>query len=249
MKSIIESIVLGVLGLSLILGASFGCGKKVTRESASDDPGIDYSQPNTIEPNLPNVLLIGDSIRDGYLRQTRARLNGIANVFGINDNCRHTRYGVQHVDEWVAGRTWKVIHFNFGMWDFAHKQYDHPELNGPKGPPSDSNGYITTSPWQYRDNLKQIVARLKTTGANLIFATTTPVPIGGTGSRFEGSDVMYNDFAKAVMVSEGVAIDDLHAQILPVDAQYHQPYGDVHFTDAGNDVLSGFVATAIQGAL
>ena len=41
---------------------------------------------------------------------------------------------------------------------------------------------------QYQTNLKRIVATLQSTGAKLIFATTTPVPNGATGRVSRGRD-------------------------------------------------------------
>lgn len=245
MNKIIVSI---MLFISLIFPS---CGKKSSSSIGFQiSPPITWADPDHVDPSLPNVLIIGDSISIGYTLQVRTNLAGIANVYRAYDNCQDTRNGVAKLAYWLSGRHFDVIHFNFGMWDFSHKRYDLPQLNNPdKGPPADSDvGFVTNSPWQYQVNLTNIVTQLKATGAKLIFATTTPVP-PNAGGRFVGSEVLYNQFAKDTMTSiGGVIIDDLYAQILPVDSSHHAP-GDVHFDDVGYALLAGFVTTSIQNAL
>jgi lysophospholipase L1-like esterase len=81
-----------------------------------------------------------------------------------------------------------------------------------------------------------IVARLKQTGAKLIYATTTPVP-GGSQGRVEDDTIRYNAVAVRVMQELGVAINDLHAFVKPRQAQLQRP-ANVHFTDEGSAQLA-----------
>ena len=46
------------------------------------------------DPNLPRVLLIGDSISIGYTAPTRKELEGEANVHRIPENGGHTKSGL-----------------------------------------------------------------------------------------------------------------------------------------------------------
>ena len=78
------------------------------------------AQPEEINPKLPNVLLIGDSISIGYTRPVRKKLSGVANVFRPNTNCGPTTKGVSELDKWLGDRKWSVIHFNHGLHDLKY---------------------------------------------------------------------------------------------------------------------------------
>lgn len=184
--------------------------------------------------DLPRVLLIGDSVSMGYTLPTRALLAGKANVHRPPTNCGATSVGLAGLDKWLGEKKWDVIHFNFGLHDA-------------KLPPE---GVRHSPPDVYEKNLRELVARLRTTGAKLIWATTTPVPNGGnlTPTRRFGSVERYNAIAKKVMEENGVAIDDLHAAIAPQVAEL-QRANDVHFTDAGSELLAKQVAASIAAAL
>jgi len=95
----------------------------------------------------------------------------------------------------------------------------------------------------YEKNLDKLVARMKKTGAKLVFATTTPVPDGSPG-RIKGDEVTYNDIARRVMQRHGVAIDDLYAFALPRLAEIQLPQ-NVHFKPEGSKVLAEEVAASI----
>ena len=91
--------------------------------------------------------------------------------------------------------------------------------------------------------------RLGKTGAQLIWATTTPVPEGKQNPPRDASDLpAYNAAARRVMDSRGVIIDDLYAAALPRTAEIQLP-GNVHFNHAGWEVLGAKAATVIDEAL
>jgi acyl-CoA thioesterase-1 len=190
---------------------------------------------------LPRVLLIGDSISMGYTIPTRELLNGVANVHRIPTNGSSTDVGLKSLDAWLAtdgaDKKWDVIHFNWGLHDLKHWKDGKLDLAGPQVNPAE----------QYEKNLREIVARLKKTGAKLIFATTTPVP-EGSGGRVAKDEVAYNEAALHVMKSEGVAVDDLHALAESKLTEIQRPQ-NVHFTDAGYKTLAAQVAGSIKTAL
>jgi lysophospholipase L1-like esterase len=102
---------------------------------------------------------------------------------------------------------------------------------------------------EYERNLAALVERLKTTGAQLIWATTTPVPEGKQNPVHESSDVpRYNATARRLMESQGIVIDDLYAAALPRLAEIQLPL-NVHFNNAGWETLGSKVAAAIRAAL
>lgn len=192
-------------------------------------------QAVTDVPGLPRVLLIGDSISIGYTLRVRAALQGRANVHRVPTNCGPSSKGVTDIEGWLRGGRWDVIHFNFGLHDVRRLP----------------TGAINVSPDRYEANLRTLVARLKATGASLLWAHTTPVPPQtrpGQYPRNPDDIAAYNGIAARVMAEHGVAINDLHAAVLPRIREL-QPADDVHFNSQGYDVLGTRVAEAIGGAL
>ena len=191
----------------------------------------------------PRVLLIGDSISGGYQLEVKKLLDGKAVVVKNEGNAQHTGTGLEKLDSWLGQGKWDVIHFNWGLWDVAYrnpqsKNFGHLDKVG---------GKITTSPADYEKNLRELVARLKTTGAALVWASTTPVPDGEPG-RIKGDEVKYNAVAAKIMSENGVAVDDLYAAVLPQSAKLQNPQ-NVHFAAGGYHVLARHVADSIVAAL
>ena len=143
---------------------------------------------------------------------------------------------------WDAARG-DVIHFNWGLHDLCYR-------NPNKGPGSKDkvNGVLSTSLAQYEANLERLVARLKRSGAALVWASTTPVPEGEPG-RIAGDAARYNAVAARVMNAHGIAINDLHGHVAPKFAELATRPGDVHFKRAGSQVLAEKVVASIEAAL
>ena len=189
--------------------------------------------PVTDDPKLPRVLLIGDSISIGYTPVVREALRGAANVHRIPDNGGPTTRGLALLDEWLGAGKWDVIHFNFGLHDIAR----------PNGTD------VRTAPADYEKNLRALVARLKATGAKLVFATTTPVPNAKVGSGRLNTDVLVcNAIALKIMPALGVTIDDLYAVAAPQLEKIQLP-ANVHYTPDGYCVLATPVTAAIRAQL
>jgi acyl-CoA thioesterase-1 len=74
-------------------------------------------QPPQVDENLPNVLLLGDSISIGYMLDVRKQFVGEANVWRPATNCGPTTRGLKSLDDWIGDKKWAVIHFNFGLHD------------------------------------------------------------------------------------------------------------------------------------
>jgi hypothetical protein len=200
------------------------------------------------DPTLPNVLLLGDSISIGYTLRVRELLRGRANVFrplSADDskpfNCEGTRLGLRHLEKWIEGRQWTVIHFNWGLHDLKQVKRAGAEAGAPWVPQSD----LAT----YGANLRQLTERLKATGARLVFATTTPVPEGAVNPPRDPSDPpRYNAAALDRLRGLGVTVNDLHAFVLPRLSEYQLPR-NVHFNAVGNEALAREVAAVIEREL
>lgn len=191
-------------------------------------------------PGLPRVLLLGDSISIGYTLPVRERLQGRANVHRPAENCGETAKGVTSLDKWLGDQKWDVIHFNFGLHDVKYL-----DAAGKYVTPDKGRQVATLA--EYEANLRTIVARLKRTGAKLVFATTTPVPAKSSG-RVEHDEVRYNAVAVRVMQELGVGINDLHAFVKTRQEKIQRP-NNVHFTDEGSAQLGEVVAERIRAAL
>ncbi len=186
-------------------------------------------EPITDDPNLPRVLLIGDSISMGYTVAVRELLAGKANVHRPATNCGPTNRGVAGIDAWLGDGEWDVIHFNFGLHDLKYMEDGTHQV--PIGP--------------YEANLRTLIDRMEGTGATLIWCSTTPVPEGElTPKRLFGDVVTYNDLAGKIMKERGIAVDDLYSFALPKVAEIQRP-NDVHFTPDGSKVLAEQVAASI----
>lgn len=204
-------------------------------------PVSTQAQDGQDERDVPRVLIIGDSISLGYTPFVKRMMSEEAFVEHNKGNAQHTGTGLVKLDEWLGDEPWDVIHFNWGLWDLCYRNPD-AETQGRR---DKVNGTITFSVEEYEQNLDKLVTALKATGAELIFATTTPVPEGELG-RVVGDDRKYNDAARRVMEHHDVTINDLHAAVLPHLEELQKPGGDVHFHPAGSEFLAERVAEAIR---
>lgn len=208
-----------------------------TAEKGGEKPKDPALAPITDTPGLPRVLLIGDSISIGYTLPVRELLAGKANVHRIPGNGSATGVGLAKLDAWLGNEKWDVIHFNWGLHDLKHWKDNKLDPAGPQMTPVE----------EYEKNLRELVRRLKATGAKLVWASTTPVPEGSDG-RVAADEVKYNEAAARVMKAEGVAIDDLHAVAAARLAELQRP-NNVHFSNVGSRALAEKVAESIQAQL
>jgi hypothetical protein len=211
-----------------VTAASAAPQKKAAKPRRRPNPAF---APVKDDPALPRVLLIGDSISIGYTAAVREALAGKANVHRAPTNCGPTIRGLEQIDKWLGDGRWDVIHFNFGLHDLKKIQGKHQV-------PID----------QYEKNLRKLVARMKKTGARLVWCSTTPVPQRSSPPRANADVVAYNAVARKIMDANGIAIDDLYAFALPQLEKIQRP-ANVHFTPEGSKVLARQVAASILKAL
>ena len=183
------------------------------------------------DPSLPRVLLIGDSISNGYTSTVRRLLKGKANVHRIPESVG-TRDLLSHLDQWLGAQHWDVIHFNCGLHDFAFSE--------------GARTHRVPAP-AYAENLRTIVRRLKSTGAVLIWASTTPVPEGDRAGRRNEDALEYNRIAASIMDETGVKINDLYSLVAAHGGGLQRP-ANVHFTREGSEYLGKHVAAKVENA-
>ena len=113
---------------------------------------------------MKNLLLIGDSIRRGYDKSVKKTLEGKANVFFPEDNCRFASYLLRYFHEYVSAdkdNQPDVIHWNAGLWDCLRLFEEEPHT------PIDIYAYY----------IERVCIRIKKIcpDAKVIFATSTKV--------------------------------------------------------------------------
>ncbi len=186
------------------------------------------NRPEVPQPNLPNVLLVGDSITRGYYPAVSKELTGVANVYLFATSCSSgdpRLPGQLHDYFAMMGVRFAVVHFNNGMhgWSYTEQQYA-------AGLP----GMIAA----LRDGAPQ---------AKLIWAATTPVLHDSTTGEFTSARIdERNRLAAIIMSKENIPTDDQHALMLQHQDMHN---GDVHFTEAGSAIQAAQVAQAIRRAL
>jgi hypothetical protein len=208
--------------------------RKITRYQHFKDL-YEYEAPSN---NLPNVLIIGDSISIGYTLKVRKLLHGKANVYRIPEKGYDTKHALLRINSWIGNKKWDVIVFNWGLHDLSYKSITEipPRL-------SIENGYRICSPMQYETNLRRLVQILKRTNAKLIWNHTTPIPNYAAG-RIKGDEIVYNKIAKKIMINNEIAINDLHSYAQPVLRKI-QLSNNVHFSQDGYEFLAEAIAKKI----
>jgi hypothetical protein len=132
---------------------------------------------------------------------------------------------------------WDVIHFNWGVWDMAYRD----PKPGDRWHSNKHTGKLTTPLDVFDKNLRELVAKMKATGATLVWGSITPMH-KDIISRFEEDPPRYNAVAEKIMKENGVFINDLYAESI---RQGFPKAPDVHST--GN--LSAKAIEAIEAAL
>lgn len=201
------------------------------------------------DDKLRNVLILGDSISIGYTPFVQSMLAYLAEVerpmleSGEAENCEGTTKGLKNLKRWLGNTDWDVIHFNFGLHDMKH--VDAATGENSRNPDDPLQADLK----QYKKNLTQIVEILKETGADLIFATTTPYPDQTEGVlRDPGMPEKYNRVAIKIMNKNNVTINDLYTFAKPRLDEIQLP-NNVHFRDLGYRELADKVIDRITEIL
>ena len=191
---------------------------------------------------MKKILLIGDSIRQGYDKYVKHALKDRYEVCYPEDNCRFAQYVLRHLHDWKEqmqlGDDVAIVHWNAGLWDTLELFEDG----------------LLTPPEFYAFFIEKICARIRKLfpDARVIFATSTPV----IEERFlnpkrairRNCDVeRYNEIAVKIAKEHGFYINDLYALVKDVPESY---YSDVThlYTPEGTQLLTNAVLGAIGEA-
>ena len=131
------------------------------------------------EEEMKRVLLLGDSIRMGYDKKVRSLLKEEYEViFSEDDNGRFAAYTL-----WQANQFFRqyghfdLVHWNNGYWDM---NIEEPMMEAIH--PLD----------EYENYFRRIIRLGRQNGAQMVFATTTPIYESGEAQDNTGTEVSIN---------------------------------------------------------
>ena len=175
--------------------------------------------------DLPRILLVGDSICNGYQSRVAAWFEGRANVtYWISSYCVTSPGYLRLLEFYLDEAKYDVVHFNNGL-----HSCDTPDEDYEKS---------------YRAALRLI--RVKQPGAKLVWATSTP--LNTEDAAMAGKVVRLNAAARrAASRIDGIGEDDLFSVVDPLDRKAY--WIDMHhYTAAGYDLLASQVVERITAA-
>ena len=190
----------------------------------------------------PKILIIGDSISIGYTPFVKEHFGDRAMVSHNPGNAQHTGTGLKKIQQWIEGKEWDIIQFNWGLWDLCYRHSDSKV----QGNRDKVNGQLTYSAEDYAANLDSIVSTLKKkTKAKLIFVTTSYVPENEAG-RFQSDAIKYNNVAKLIMEKHSIIVNDIYEQSKQIHKESGKGSDDVHYTKEGYQKLGKLVSDFLE---
>ena len=193
---------------------------------------------------MKKIYLIGDSIRfgaesvnsPGYGVYVKEKLNGIAEVYSPDENCRFAQYTLRYLYNWTSEfdtESIDIVHWNNGLWDVLRIHGDEPLT------PIDV--YVTF--------LERIYKKLRVLfpNAKIIFALSTPVieELGNPDFMRYNKDIReYNVVAQKLMGKLGVQVNDLYSVAAEFGEKYHADW--VHYDEEGSSLLADAVIKALN---
>ena len=184
------------------------------------------------------VLLIGDSIRMFYANEVKEQLGEDYEIYAPKENCRFSSFVLNSLRFWLEDFPIPdVIHFNVGLWDTAILYHEDGCFTG-------LDEYVAT--------MKKILRVLKSTGAKVIFATTTPVSDekykleGPMPPAHRNEDICrYDEAVCKAFEDEEIIINDLHA-LMYENRESLLKEDMIHPNEDGVKLLGTAVANAIR---
>lgn len=188
---------------------------------------------------MKKILLIGDSIRQGYDKYIKMMFDGVAEVYYPAENCRFSTYIVRSLHDWkdeLACGDVDLVHWNAGLWD---------DLRMIDGEP-----LVTLE--EYARNVERIYGLIERMfpKAKIIFATSTPIreKLFGTYKRFNSDTERYNEEATRISLAHGATVNDLYSTVKGVPESYYSDHAHL-YTKEGTALLTEQVRNHIEEAL
>jgi len=162
------------------------------------------------EETLPRVLILGDQVYQQPAADLKKELKDKAEIHyprhepGVVWN---TLTALELLDRYLGEGKWDLIHVNCGLGDLIYRA---PDMKSFRVMPRHAGGRRTSAPEQYEKNLHTLAARLKATGAKIVWGSTTPIRHSSTNVFAKGSEIEYNAIAAKVMAKYGIPTNDMY---------------------------------------
>jgi lysophospholipase L1-like esterase len=198
----------------------------------ADGPGWKLNKAAMTDSKLPRVLLIGDSILNGYGNAVIKSLEGRAYVDSwVNPYCQseHTNAVLGEV---LKNGPYDVVHFNLGLHGWQA-------------------GRIKEGTFEPLTRAYVGVIQRNLPKARIIWANTTPVTIKGSPTELDPAINAviqeHNRMADAVMKSMNIPINDFYAALSP---KLELARGDqFHWKNEAYAILAAKTVDAVNAAL
>lgn len=231
-KTLSSSTLAATLASCCLIAAAAATGNVSAAEPHISRESIEWCNvwiPDANGTKLPRVLLLGDSITQGYYPKVAERLNGKASVARLTTSKSVGDPALLAEVALVLDQCpFDVVHFNNGLhgWGYSEEEY--------------------------REHFPELVATIRKHApkAKLLWATTTPMRKAGDPKVIvEGTNRVKarNAIAEAIVAREKTAVDDLYG--LVKDHPEYWSHDGVHFNSQGIEVQAEQVARRIAESL
>ena len=225
-----------LLIICMFLGSqAFAADKPVESDARLHSDGKDWrlDKAKIIDPKLPRVLLIGDSILNGYLKSAVEGLKGKAYVDAwVNPYNQSEHLNKTILPEVLANGPYDVVHFNMGLHGWQEGRIK-PGTFEPL-----TKAYVET-------------IRAKLPHAKIIWASSTPVTKEKSPSELEPDInpiiIDHNRMAAKVMAEMQVPVNDFYS--LLVDKRDLARGDRFHWTAPAYKLLSDLCVESVIKAL
>jgi hypothetical protein len=199
----------------------------------ADGKGWRLDKAKISDPKRPRVLLIGDSILNGYLKTTIAALEGRAYVDAwVNPYNQSEHLNKNLLPQVLANGPYDVVHFNMGLHGWQEGRIK-PGTFEPL-----TKGYVE-------------VIKAALPNARILWASSTPVTAKGMPSDLDpeinATIIEHNRMAAKVMAEMQVPVNDFYT--LLVDKRDLARGDRFHWTAPAYKMLSDMCVASVLAAL
>jgi lysophospholipase L1-like esterase len=167
----------------------------------ADGAGWRLDRAKLTDPKRPRVLLIGDSILNGYGKAVTTALDGRAYVDAWVNPYNQSEHLNKLLAEVLANGPYDVVHFNMGLHGWQ-------------------KGRIKDGTFEPLTRAYVEVIREKLPKAKIIWASSTPVTVKGKPGELDpeinNTIIEHNRMAAKVMAELHVPVNDFYALLAPL---------------------------------
>lgn len=198
----------------------------------ADGKGWRVDRAKIVDKDRPRVLLIGDSILNGYLKQVIAGLEGRAYVDAWVNPYNQSEHVNKLLAEVLANGPYDVVHFNMGLHGWQE-------------------GRIKPGTFQPLTRAYVAAIREKLPKAKVIWASSTPVTAKDKPADLDPEInliiIDHNRMAAEVMSEMNVPVNDFYA--LLIDKRNLARGDRFHWTAPAYQLLADTVIASVEKAL